>query len=64
MIRPRLFLKDAIDSLGGWPGSFAVEVYFATGKYIPSNLTPLEIEAEIAEKKYLTKKEREKPDCP
>jgi len=61
--RIELSFKDAVDSLGGGLGSLAVEVYFATGEYTPSNLTPFEIEVEIAEKIYLAKKEREKSTC-
>jgi hypothetical protein len=49
-----LSMKDAEDSLGGGPGSWAVEVAIATGKpYVPSNLNELEIEARIAKRQYL-----------
>jgi len=55
-----LSMKDAEDSLGGGPGSLAVEAFYVTGKYTPSNLNSLEIEAIIAVRQYKAKQDRER----
>jgi hypothetical protein len=47
-----LSIKDAINSLGGSSGSLAVEAYFTTGRYTPSNLSPLETEAKFIRGEY------------